>query len=837
MTGDRRARAAVAGYCALLALIIVGPLAGSGYLLLRDAVSTPRSYLTDSALGLGAAAPRAVPQDALLAVLSPVVDGGLLVKAILIVALWAAGYGAAALTREFLTASTPAQLVAATIALWNPYVAERLLQGHWSLLTGYAALPWIALAAARVRQATQPRSQVFSGTSATNGIQADGATSSNRSATRRTTADGTTADGAAPSDRRRTSHGTTADGAAPSGSSAAHGTTADRAAPSGSSAAHGTTADRTAPSDSSATHRTTADRTTSPDRNAAHRTTADGNTSSTRSAVIGAWAALTAGFAAAGLTPTGSLLAAIIGLALVGRRAFLPATVLWILTCAPWLTATALGSGAEPSDPAGVSAFAARAEPWLGTLGSLAGLGGIWNSEAVPVTRTTPLALVGTVLLLGIVALGVRTVWALGRDGRALLVIAAVAIVLPALGATGPGLAVGEWLVVHVPGAGLLRDTQKYVALAMPAYALCAAAACGTALRWARRTASAQPGPTTSQDFQHAGPADSSLAGPTNSVEADPTESTHAEPTGSIDAGPADASRPAPSHSIDADPADASAAAPTHSIDADPADASRAALTHSIHADPADASRAAPTGPVNAASAASDNADPWNTDNAAPTAATARTERGTSTVAALFIALLILPLADLAWGVGGEMRPAHYPAGWAQVVERMDAPGDVAVLPTGMFRRFPYSGTAPVLDPAPRILPNDVLQTGELRVRGYAVNGEGNRARRVEDALLRGAAPAEIAALGVGWIVVERTTPGPLGDSGKTLAAAELAYQDADLALYRLADHAPTDIATPAQRWISAAAHLLWATLLIGGLLTAALLSRLSPARAGRPNR
>ncbi|MFF1748501.1 hypothetical protein [Nocardia sp. NPDC058244] len=452
-----------------------------------------------------------------------------------------------------------------------------------------------------------------------------------------------------------------------------------------------------------------------------------------------------------------------------------------------------------------MSAFAARAEPWLGTLGSLAGLGGIWNSEAVPATRTTPLALVGTVLLLGIVALGVRTVWALGRDGRALLMIAALAIVLPALGATGPGLAVGEWLVVHVPGAGLLRDTQKYVALAMPAYALCAAAACGTALRWARRTASAQPGPTTGQDFQHAGPVDSSLAGPTNSAEAVPTESTHAELTGSIDAGPADAS----------------GAAPTDSTDADPADASQAA----------------PTGPVDAGPAASDNADPGNTDIAVPTTATARTERGTSTVAALFIALLILPLADLAWGVGGEMRPAHYPAGWAQVVERVDGPGDVAVLPTGMFRRFPYSGTAPVLDPAPRILPNDVLQTGELRVRGYAVNGEGNRARRVEDALLRGASPAEIAALGVGWIVVERTTPGPLGDSGKTLAAAELAYQDADLALYRVADHAPTDIATPAQRWISAAAHLLWATLLIGGLLTAALLSRVSPARAGRPNR
>ncbi len=553
----------VAGYCALLTMIIVGPLAGSGYLLLRDAVSTPRSYLTDSALGLGAAAPRAVPQDALLAVFSPVVDGGILVKAILIVALWSAGYGAAVLARRFVSASTGAQLVAATLALWNPYVAERLLQGHWSLLAGYAALPWTALAAARIRTAT-------------------GATESS---------------------------------------------------------------------------------------------------TTQRFGSLGGWAALTASFAAAGLTPTGSLLAAVIGLALIGRRALLPATVLWVATCAPWLTATALGSGAEPSDPAGVSAFAARAEPWLGTLGSLAGLGGIWNGEAVPASRTTPLALIGTLLLLSIVALGVRAVWALSRDGRALLVIAAVAIVLPALGATSWGLGAGEWLMVHVPGAGLLRDTQKYVALAMPAYALCAAAACRTV-----------------------------------------------------------------------------------------AAASRRLLT-----------------------------------------------------AALFILLIALPMADLAWGVSGAMRPVHYPAGWQQVIDHIDAPGDIAVLPGGMFRRFPYSGTAPVLDPAPRILPHDVLQTGELRVRGYAVTGEGNRARTVEEALLRGAPAADLAALGVGWILIERTTPGPLGTSDNTLATAELEYQDSNLSLYRVPSPASLDTATPAQRRISAAAHLLWAGLLLAGLIAAAL--------------
>jgi hypothetical protein len=40
------------GYALALALLVVAPLLSPGYLLLRDAVSTPRSYLTDSALGL-----------------------------------------------------------------------------------------------------------------------------------------------------------------------------------------------------------------------------------------------------------------------------------------------------------------------------------------------------------------------------------------------------------------------------------------------------------------------------------------------------------------------------------------------------------------------------------------------------------------------------------------------------------------------------------------------------------------------------------------------------------------------------------------------------------------
>ncbi|MFE5287726.1 hypothetical protein ACFRAQ_22390 [Nocardia sp. NPDC056611] len=602
--GERRWRGLIpAGYSLLLSVIVLGPLLGPGYLLLRDAVSTPRSYLTDSALGLGDAAPRAVPQDALIATLSAVVDGGLIVKAILLMALWLSGWGAAILARDLLRVSLGPQLVATTVAVWNPYVAERLLQGHWSLLTGYAALPWIALLAWRLRAGPDPARA--------------------------------SADVAARHMRRLGS--------------------------------------------------------------------------------VGGWAGLAGCLAAAGLTPTGSLLAGTVTLVLVGRRNLAGAVVLWILSAAPWLTATALsGAAAEPSDPAGVAAFAARAEPWLGTLGSLAGLGGIWNGTAVPGSRTTFFALVGTALLLALVATGVRTVVSrspeeaatvpnTGTDHglvvrRRLVWLGLAAIVLPAFGATGWGLAAGEFLVREVPGTGLLRDTQKYVALAVPAYALCAAAGCLVVGRWISRL---------------------------------------------------------------------------------------------VVDETSDLPRRARTGGA----------------------------------AALFLAILFLALPDMAWGVGGALRPVHYPDGWRKVAAAVGAPGDVAVLPGGMFRKFRYSGSAPVLDPAPRMLPRDVLQTGELPVRGGSVAGEGVRARKVESLLLRGGSVRELAGLGVGWVLVEGGTPGPSGDSKTVLAQLTPVYADRDVQLYQMPGEIATHEASASSRRIAGAAHLLWAALLTGGFLTAAVFS------------
>ncbi len=88
-------RLAVPAYALALSLAVTAPLLAPGYLLIRDAVSTPRAYLTDAALGLTEAAPRALPQDFAVALASRVIDGGIVVKLLLLVGLWVAGWGAA----------------------------------------------------------------------------------------------------------------------------------------------------------------------------------------------------------------------------------------------------------------------------------------------------------------------------------------------------------------------------------------------------------------------------------------------------------------------------------------------------------------------------------------------------------------------------------------------------------------------------------------------------------------------------------------------------------------------------------------------------------------------
>ncbi len=551
----RRTRVIAAPLYALgLAAAITAPLAAPGYLLIRDAVSTPRSYLTDAALGVGEAAPRAVPQDFFIAIATSLVDGGILVKALLAVSLWLAGWGAARLAAQLVPdAGIPGELVAATIAIWNPYVAERLLQGHWSLLVGYGCLPWVALTVIRLHTATS----------------------------------------------------------------------------------------------------------------------------------IGAWCTLAFWIAVAGLTPTGTVLALIVGLAVSSDlRSRLGVLAISLLAAMPWLVASGLGTDIPAGDQAGVHAFAARAEPGLGTLGSLASLGGMWNASAVPASRTTLFALAFSAVLLVVLAVGVVVLWRT-RTALGLLGIAGAAVILPALLATGPGLSLTTWLITEVPGLGILRDGQKWVALAVPGYAVAGAAAV-TAVR----------------------------------------------------------------------------------------------------------------------------------------------ERSAQLVGAgVACAALILTLPDLAWGVGGRVESVVYPAGWHTVAAYINAePHPVAVLPPETMRQYPWGPPSiPVLDPFPRWIRGDAVSSGDLRVDGQDVRGDGTRGRVVEQLLRTGATPRELAAQGIGWVVLQAKTPGEQEFSSTTLAQLEPVYRDGDIALYRVPGPWESIGASPSRRTVVIAAHLIWVALLAAGVLAGGL--------------
>lgn len=114
---------------------------------------------------------------------------------------------------------------------------------------------------------------------------------------------------------------------------------------------------------------------------------------------------------------------------------------------------------------------------------------------------------------------------------------------------------------------------------------------------------------------------------------------------------------------------------------------------------------------------------------------------------------LIVVLPDLAWGVGGRISPVHYPPGWTAVAAKINAdPRPVAVLPADTMRHFAWAGPAPVLDPLGRWVRAEVLTTGDLRVGGQTVPGEGAHARAVQEALLSGAEPVTLGVYGwAGW--------------------------------------------------------------------------------------
>ena len=326
-------------WCLVLAIAAAGPLLlHRGFALVGDMVFVPEQPWKDRWLALDGTVPRAVPSDALVSLVTQVVPGDLLQKGILVGILALGGMGMTRLSRA---RGWRAQCAAATLFVWNPYVYERMAIGHWALLCGYASLPWVAVAAERVREGASVRRM--------------------------------------------------------------------------------------------------------------------GNL------VL----ALAVGAAS---SATGGVLGAVVAVAVVsaGRRwrAAVGTAAAALVLNLPWLLPGALVSETVPTEAGGVAEFAAVPDSPLGTIGSLVSLGGIWKESVAPPERALLLlAVLALLMALGGLVGAVRA----SADGdltmTALCIAGGVGLALAWIPSNAWGRPVFEWAVSSVPGAGLLRDSHKWLAL------------------------------------------------------------------------------------------------------------------------------------------------------------------------------------------------------------------------------------------------------------------------------------------------------------------------------------------------------------------------------------
>ncbi|TIC88582.1 hypothetical protein E8D34_02535 [Nocardioides sp. GY 10113] len=141
---------------------------------------------------------------------------------------------------------------------------------------------------------------------------------------------------------------------------------------------------------------------------------------------------------------------------------------------APWLVSGALHAGAATGTE--TAAFALRGEGPLPAPVAALTLGGIWNGAVVPDSRETVLAWVGVLVLVPLAALGARPAWRrLGpRTAGALVVVWIVGFAVATWTWAAPGSL--EWTAAHLPGAGILRDGARALALCAPLAAVLLAA-------------------------------------------------------------------------------------------------------------------------------------------------------------------------------------------------------------------------------------------------------------------------------------------------------------------------------------------------------------------------
>lgn len=342
----------------LLALVVALPWGGRGFLLTYDMVWVPRWELfRDDLWGLGTALPRAVPSDAVVSVLAVVLDPALLQRLVLVGAMVLGGVGAARLVDHLGLAP---RLVAATYALWNPFVAERLVLGQWPVLVALGCLPWIVVA---LRDPRNVR-----------------------------------------------------------------------------------------------------------------------------------WIVLTLALAGTALSAATGIMGLVTALVVGVRVGAVRLTVLAGLLNAPWIVAGIVHSGGLAADVTAVRLFDAQPEGPFGRLGAVLALGGIWNTEVVPTSRTTVVAAVLVAVLWAAMVVGAVAMWR-ARRGQ----LAALAV----LGAVGLAIACWGWLAPELleraidwrPEVAVLRDGTRYLALLVPlqvvtlahgaaALTISASGAHATTVRW-----------------------------------------------------------------------------------------------------------------------------------------------------------------------------------------------------------------------------------------------------------------------------------------------------------------------------------------------------------------
>lgn len=135
-----------------------------------------------------------------------------------------------------------------------------------------------------------------------------------------------------------------------------------------------------------------------------------------------------------------------------------------------------------------------------------------------------------------------------------------------------------------------------------------------------------------------------------------------------------------------------------------------------------------------------------------------RGREGLVAVAWLLVVWPVLCLPSLAWGRTGSLEPVAYPRAWTDLARELAGEGDTVtvVLPwRGSYRGFDWNDDRAMLDPAPRLLPGDVLVDDRVFLDDRALTSEQPRLDAVREAFAQPDPDLALAALGVTHVLVE----------------------------------------------------------------------------------